>query len=94
MSIFLEAEMKSGGVFILGRPGDEKMPPRCARCAGSLPPKGAFSSWGGPAMKKEKGASGALVVVLGREQQCFPGFPAMDVTNHGARDCGRDDEAW
>ncbi|MBV2161548.1 hypothetical protein EUC41_09705 [Achromobacter denitrificans] len=66
MSIFLEAEMKSG----------------------------AFSSWGGPAMKKEKGASGALVVVLGREQQCFPGFPAMDVTDHGARDCGRDDEAW
>ncbi|CRE12512.1 Uncharacterised protein [Bordetella pertussis] len=39
-----------------GRCRDGKRPPRCARCAGLLPPKGAFLPWGGPAAKK-KGAS-------------------------------------
>ena len=38
--------------FILGRPGDEKDPPRRAHCVRLLPPRGGrFSSWGGPAMK-------------------------------------------
>ncbi len=43
-----------GAFFISGRPSNEKLPPRRARCASLLPPKGAFFISGRPS--NEKGA--------------------------------------
>ncbi|CPM08014.1 Uncharacterised protein [Bordetella pertussis] len=43
-----------------GRCRDGKRPPRCARCAGLLPPEGAFLPWGGPAAKKGPHAAPAV----------------------------------